>query len=141
MGKRGPVPIEIDKQAAINLAEAGWKNTWIASFFHCSIDTLTRRIPAEELDAGRQRGDGKLMQTAYLRAMGGRTEKKNADGSITVTFLQSSNDMLKYLLDRRLGKAVQTVELNPDPERPANLKHEVTDAELKASIARLESEY
>lgn len=139
--KKGPPPIEIPKEQALQLAEAGWPKTAIAAFFHVSTDTLYRRIPAAELDAAYEQGTGKLLQAMFTRAMGGRMQRTLPDGTIEVYFLKSSDRLLKHALDRRLGHVPKVVEMNPDPDRPANVTVEVSDAELKAAIARLETEY
>ncbi len=140
-GKKGPDPIEIPKDLALSLAETGWKNTWIAAHFRVHVDTLTKHIPPEELDAARLRGGGKLMQRAHQIAMGGRIEKKNPDGTITVSFVQGNMDMLKYMLDRRYGKATQVLEVNPDEDRPANVKVTLDDVKIKAAVESFESDY
>lgn len=140
-GKKGRDLIEIPREQAIGLAEAGWKNVWIAAHFKCSVDTLTERISPEDLDAARQTGAGNLMRKAYQIAMGGKTVRKNGDGSETVVFLQSSNDMLKFLIERRFGRVKQVIELNPDEERPAHIKTEIDPAIVAQAVVKLESDY
>jgi hypothetical protein len=140
-GKKGPDPIEIPKEQALQLAEAGWSNEGIASFFKCSVDTLTRRIPAEELRAAYEGGNCKLMQALFTRAMGGRMEKRLPDGSIQVFYLQSSDRLLQHALDRRCGKVKQEVEINPNPDRPANVNGTVSFDLVKKAVQKLEEEY
>ncbi len=140
-GKKGPDPIEIPEDQAFHLAEVGWKNVWIAAHFGVHVETLTAKIPAEKLHEARLKGVGKLMQKAHMVAMGGKTEKVNPDGSKTVTYLQSSNDMLKFMIERRMGKLSQVMELNPDPERPVNIKADVTEKAVRVAIEKFNAEY
>lgn len=140
-GKKGPDPIEINKEQVLELARMGWMVTAIAAFFRVSTDTLYRRVPAAEIDAARLVGGARLWQMGYQRAMGGKQETKNPDGSVTVKYHEGSNRMLMHMLDRTFGKVKQEVEINPNPQVPVNLRHEVDPESIKACVEKLNSEY
>jgi hypothetical protein len=122
-GKRGPDPIEIPREQALALAQAGWKNTWIAAHFNVHVDTLTQRITPEDLQNARLMGTGRLLLKGHQMAMEG------------------SKEMLKYMMDRRLGKAKQIIEMNPDQERPANMNVTVPPGLVAQAVKELEEEY
>lgn len=137
-GKKGPDPIELPKDQILQLAQRGWMFTAIAAFFKVSTDTLYRRVSAAELQAAKETGTARLWEAGYTRAMGGRIEKKNPDGSITVTYLQSSDRMLRYMLDRSFGRIPQTIEINPNPQVPANVSVILSDETVQKAIANFD---
>ncbi len=140
-GRKGTDPIELPKEQILQLHQRGWTVTAIAALFKVSTDTLYRRITAAEFDSARQSGAARLWEAGYTRAMGGRIEKKNPDGTVTVTYLQSSDRMLRYMLDRTFGKIPQTIEVNPNPQVPANVQITVADETIQKAIANFDEKY
>ncbi len=137
----GRPPMEIDRNQVLKLAEAGWTATAIAGFLGCSTDTVYRRVSAAEIQSAREQGDAKLMQAAYTRAMGGRIEKVLPDGTVQIQYLKSSDRLLQYMIDRRMGRVKQVVEVNPEPSVPANIRVAVTSDDIRKLVEKFENEY
>jgi hypothetical protein len=76
-----------------------------------------------------------------MRAMGGRTEEKNPDGSVTIKFLARSDKMMDLAMKYLVGAPPTVIEMNPDAERPANVRHTVDKEVLKGALAELNEEY
>ncbi len=135
----GRPPALIPKEQVLHLAERQWGVVAIAAFFKVEKTTIYRHVSAAELDAARQNGVAKLREALFTRAMGGRIEKKNEDGTTTISFLKSSDRLLQHALDRFEGRVKQEIEINPDPDRPANMN--VTEKSVQEIMEKLEREY
>lgn len=144
-GKPGPEPgtgaKQVNKEQVLELCRRQWHVTGIAAFFGMDKSTLYRHVEASEMEEARLQGVARLREALFTRAMGGRVEKKNEDGTVTVSYLKSSDRLLKHALDRFDGAVKQTVELNPDPDRPQNVKHSIPQEQLDAALAKLDGEY
>jgi hypothetical protein len=134
-------PVVIVKEQVLELARRQWSVVAIAAFFKCDRTTIYRNVPAAEIDDARHTGVARLREALYTRAMGGRIEVKRPDGTVEVQYLKSSDRLLQAALDRFDGKPVQPVEINPDPQRPANVNANVDVSVVKAAVASLEEEF
>lgn len=111
-------PKQVEQLAAINCSHAE-----MAAVLGCSADTLERRFAAV-IKEGRGKGNVSLKRKQWQAAM---------DGNIT---------MMIWLGKQNLGQRDrQEVEMNPNPERPANINSTVTQNAVKAALDKFESEY
>lgn len=112
--------IEIDAKHVEQLAALGAKNTEIADFFGCSVDTITRRF-AENLAKGRSNLKMSLRRWQLKSA-----EKGNAT-------------MLVWLGKQTLGQVDKILNEHSGPDgKPIEVKNaELTEAELDARIRLL----
>jgi hypothetical protein len=133
--------LNIDRDEVLKLARCGWSTANIAEFFDCVPETILRRVSHAELNAARHERGTKLMEVVYMRAMGGRVEKKLPDGATEVTYLKSSDRALGLALKYYKGLPPQVIEINPDPSRPSNVSHTVDPEQLKDVLRRLNDEY
>lgn len=147
-GKRGPKKgthgrpaIKIDREQVLKLAEGMWTVTAIAAFFKCCTDTIYKNVSSTEMDAAKQLGDGKVLQALHNRALGGRQEKVQPDGSIQIYHTRPSDRLMAILVDRRLGRVKQQIDVNPNPTEPMNVNVTIDRATLRAAIEQLESEF
>jgi len=136
-----PPHVPIVKEQVLELARRQWSVVAIAAFFKCDRTTIYRHVPATEIDDARHTGVARLREALYTRAMGGRIEVKRPDGTVEVQYLKSSDRLLKEALDRFEGRPTLQVEINPDPQRPANVNTSVDVNVVKAAVAKLEEEY
>ncbi len=118
-----------------------WSVVAIASFLKRDPATIYRHVPAAEIESARLGGVARLREALFTRAMGGRTEKVNPDGSVTIVYLKSSDRLLQCALDRFEGKIKQEIEINPDPKVPANVSVALSDEDLKRAMKDFESNY
>lgn len=141
----GRPPLDISKDEILKLARCGWTLQKIADFFDCDRDAISRRVSTVELNAARHERGGKLLEAMYARAMGGKIEKKLDDGTIQITYLKSSDKMMSLAAKYYIGLPTQIIEMNPDPDRPAQVKQTVDPEALKDAvknaITELDSEY
>lgn len=131
----------VNKEQVLELRRRQWSVTAIAAFFGVDRTTLYHHVSSTEMAEAKQVGVGRLREALYTRAMGGRIEKKNDDGTVTVQYLKSSDKLLEAALNRFDGPVKQVLEMNPDPDRPANLNHSITPETIKNVVAQLESEF
>lgn len=115
---------DIDQKQVEQLAAINCSYAEMAAVLGCSEDTLERRF-AGVIKAGRGKGNVSLKRRQWRAAM--------EDGNIT---------MMIWLGKQNLGQRdKQELEMNPNPERPANIHTTVTQEAVKAAVQKLESEY
>lgn len=141
----GAPELNISKEEILKLARRNWNVQEVADFFGCDRKTIQRRVSSQEFNAARHERGTQLLEATFLRAMGGRMERKREDGTIEVLYLKSSDRMMGLALKYYVGAPPQVIEINPDPDRPANVtstvdKDVLKDA-VKSAITELDTEY
>lgn len=137
---KGRDPLPITKEQVLKMAERHLTVRSMADILGCDEATIYRRCSASEIAAARDIRPAKLKDAIFQRAMGGRVEKKNDDGSITIYHLKSSDRMAELATKIFIG-LTHKVELNPNPQVPANVHVSIDPEQLKAAIEKLESDY
>lgn len=137
----GAPPLDISVDEVRRLARLGLTGPLIAEFFGCSVQTIHNRVSHSEIVTLRQERPNKLREAMYQRAMGGRYEEKQPDGTILVKFSKGSERMMELASKYLIGPPPQVLEINPDPGRPANVRHTVDPEQLKEMLRGINEDF
>lgn len=127
------------KEEILKLAARHWTVTSMAGLFGVSRDLIYDRCSATEINAAKEGTVDKLRQTLLARAMGGKTIRKNDDGTETIVFMKSSERLLEVALNRFDGPVKQKVEIETPADSAVNIK--LDKDSIREILAELKSDY